>query len=152
MCCIYYSRTKGEGCGHLKSIKAPPFPPSSSPPHPQLPPISQYLFFTERSKVVLMLWFTISVIVCLHVCAGENFYFGYLLANFGERSCPFGFLLVMFCLWCFKCVLFPFGVLNGGNCIDSSSVPSFLFSEIISVHLAIHMPVLLLVHSAVRTA
>ena len=38
----------GEGCGHVKSIKAPP---SKG--------------FTDRSKAVLLLWFTISVIVCL---------------------------------------------------------------------------------------
>ena len=28
--CVYHGRTKGEGCGHVKSIKAPPPPPSNN--------------------------------------------------------------------------------------------------------------------------
>ena len=48
MSCVYHGRTKGEGCGYVKSIKAPPSK-----------------VFTDRSKAVLLMWFTISVIVCL---------------------------------------------------------------------------------------
>ena len=53
MSCVYHSRTKGEGCGHLKSIKAPPAPPTPTPSK----------VFTDRFKAVLLLWFTISTIV-----------------------------------------------------------------------------------------
>ena len=51
MPCVYHGRTKGEGCGHVKSIKAP----SKG--------------FTDRSKAMLLLWFTISVIIslCMYV-------------------------------------------------------------------------------------
>ena len=59
----------------------------------------------------------------LHVCLGIFFVLDSRLATFGKNR-PFGFLLVVFWLWCryFKCVLFPFGVLERkmlGNCIDS---------------------------------
>ena len=46
------------------------------------------------------------------------------LVIFGDRNCPFGFLLVVFWLWCrcFKCVLLSLWCLGRrelGNCIDS---------------------------------
>ena len=82
---------------------------------------------------MLLLWFTISVIVCLHVCLGKMFTLDSRLAILG-RNCPFGFLLVVFFLWCryFKRVLFPFDVLERkvlGYCIKSRSLPSCLFVE-----------------------
>ena len=48
--------------------------------------------FTDRSKAVLLLWFTISVIVCLHVCSGVIFILDSHLDKIWERS----FLLVVF--------------------------------------------------------
>ena len=51
MSCVNHGRTKGEGCGHVKSIYVP----------------QKTDFFTHRSKAVLLLWYTISVIVCLYM-------------------------------------------------------------------------------------
>ena len=72
--------------------------------------------FTDRSKAVLLLWFTISVIVCLHVCPGENF----ILASFLALR-----------LWCFDCSavvsgasFFPFDVLDG-KCLIIVSIPFY---------------------------
>ena len=69
----------------------------------------------------------------LHVCPG-NFFFilDSRLAIFWERNCPFGFLLVVFWLWCscYKCVLLSLWCLGQkmlGNCIEYWSLPSFLF-------------------------
>ena len=83
---------------------------------------------------MLLLWYTISIIVCL----GDFFFIlDSHLAIFGERNCPFGFLLVVFLFLCGAVALsasfFPFGVLYLsclvlGNCIDSGSLPSFLFT------------------------
>ena len=47
MSCLYHGRTEGEVCEHLNRFK-----PSGKN-------------FTDRSKAVLLLRFTISVIVCL---------------------------------------------------------------------------------------
>ena len=60
-------------------------------------------------------------------------YFGQLFGK--ETACPFGFLLLVFWLWCryFKCAFFPFGVLERkvlGNRIDSWLLPFFLFRNI----------------------
>ena len=51
---------------------------------------------------------------------------------FWERNCPFGFALVVFWSWCrcFKCILLSLWYLGWkvlGNCIDSWSLPFFLF-------------------------
>ena len=56
------------------------------------------------------------------------------LANCWERDYPFGFLLVVFWLWChcFKCVLLSLWCLGrkvSDNYIDSWSLPSFLFKQ-----------------------
>ena len=56
------------------------------------------------------------------------------LANFWERNCPFGFLLVMFLLWCrcFKCVLLSLCFLGRtvlGNCIESDHCLPFFYDR-----------------------
>ena len=54
--------------------------------------------------------------MCLHVCSGDFFFIlDSRFANFWERNCSFGFLLIVFLLWCrcFKCALLSFGVLDG---------------------------------------
>ena len=92
--------------------------------------------FTDRSKAMLLLWFTTSVIVCLCMYVRVKFLFWIAVLPF--RICPFGFLLVVFWLCrCFKCVLFYLRCLGrnvSGNCIDSWSLPSFLLSKRTSVH------------------
>ena len=63
VCCFdavmdFYDRNYGEGCAHVKLVKAPPDPP----------PYSQQ-FISDRSKAELLLWFILSVIVRpLSVC------------------------------------------------------------------------------------
>ena len=53
-----------------------------------------------NTRAGLLLWFTVSVIVCLcmsmHVCPGESFILDSRSANFWEINCPFGFLRVVF--------------------------------------------------------
>ena len=44
-------RRKGEDCGHVKSIQAPPLPPTPSG-----------ILFTERSKAVLLSWFIFVIV------------------------------------------------------------------------------------------
>ena len=71
----------------------------------------------------------------LHICPGDNFilgscFFFFLLFFFGKKL-PFGFLLVVFWLWC-RCFVRTFspwclGRKVLGNCIESWSLPSFLF-------------------------
>ena len=76
MSCVYHGRTKDECCDHVKSIQA-----SSPLPLPLL------VIFTDRSKVVLLLWFTISVIVLsLHVCPGESFILDSRSVSIWERN------------------------------------------------------------------
>ena len=90
MSCVYHDRTKGEWPRKIDlSPNTAPHPP---PPHP-----SSSNIFTDRSKAVLLLWFTIFVTVCL--CMFVIVFLG--------RNCPFDFLPVGFSLWCryFKCVL-----------------------------------------------
>ena len=58
----------------------------------------------------------------LRVCPGEFFIAAWPI--FGERNCLFGFLFVVFLLWCFciKCVLLSLWCLGRkvlDNCIDS---------------------------------
>ena len=60
----------------------------------------------------------------LHVCPGASFILDSRLANFGEKNCPFSFLLVVFRVWyrCVKCVLLSLWGLERnvlGDCIDS---------------------------------
>ena len=79
----------------------------------------------------LYFYFTISITV--FVCPGEFFILNSRLANFWERNCPFGFLFVVFWLWCrcFKYVLLSLWWLGRrvlGHCIDSWSLPSFLLA------------------------
>ena len=69
----------------------------------------------------------------LYVCSVESLILNSYLINFWERHCLFGCLLVVFWLWCrcFKCVLLSlwcFGRKVSYNCIDSWSLPSFLFT------------------------
>ena len=85
---------------------------------------------------MLLLWFTISVIVYGFACMSWWFFFilDTRLPNLWERNCPFGFLRVVFWLWCrrFKCVLLSLCSLGRkvvlGNCIDFWSLPFFLYS------------------------
>ena len=80
MPCVYHGRTKGEGCGHVKSIKAP----SKG--------------FTDRSKAMLLLWFTISVIIslCMYVLLIFLFIFNSVWPLVWDRNGPFGILFVVF--------------------------------------------------------
>ena len=76
----------------------------------------------------------------LHVCPGDFFLFWIAVwPVVWERNCPFGFLLEVFWLWClcFKCVIFSLCCLRRGvldNCIDSWSLPSFLFVKCNAAH------------------
>ena len=122
--CLNRGRSKGEDCGHVKSIQAPPPSSTRPPPHPS------EIFFTDRSKAVLLSWF-IFVIVRLWMCVSLTSF------CFGKSNCPFGFLLVMFplgsnyfvfvflSLWCLWWEVWD-------NCIDSWSLPSFLFCVVCS--------------------
>ena len=119
-CRVYHGRTKREGCGYVNSIYVP-----RRPLHTHIHTPSKV--FKDRSKAMLLLWFTISVIVCLcmYVLVIFCFILDSCLAIFcSERNCPFGFLLAVFGLWgrCFKCVLLSLWCLGWkmlGNCIDS---------------------------------
>ena len=44
----------------------------------------------------LLLFYYFCICMSLHVCPGEILILDSRLANFGERNCPFGFLLVVF--------------------------------------------------------
>ena len=94
MSCIYHGRTKIEGSGHENRFKTParPLPPLAPTP---TPPKSN--IFTDSSKAMLLLWFTISVIVCLCIYVLVNFfYFGYpLVYFFAGKELSFWFLLVV---------------------------------------------------------
>ena len=88
--------------------------------------------FTDRSKAVLLLWFTISIIVRLSMYFLLNFLFWIAFwPLLLERNCPLDFLLVVW-LWSvtLSASFFPFGVLEQvfGNCIESWSLRSFLFT------------------------
>ena len=94
------------------------------------PTLTHSIIFTDRSNVVLLLWFTISVIVCLCMYVLViSFILDSRLAYFWINNCPFGLLLVVFWLWCryFKCTLLSLWCLGRkllGNCIDSWSLLS----------------------------
>ena len=63
--------------------------------HPTIHITPEPLYEMVHYKTVL--WFTISVIVYLCMYIGMiNFILDSRLANFWERNCPFGFLLVVF--------------------------------------------------------
>ena len=73
---VYHGTTKGEGCGHVNSIKAPSN------------------IFIDRCKAVLLLWFTISAIVCLCMYVFVTFLIlDSRWAIFGEET-----VLLAFCL------------------------------------------------------
>ena len=101
-----------------------------APPQPRA-------IFTDRSKAVLLLWFTILLIVCVCMYVLVKFIFWIAVWPIvWERNRPFGFLLVVFWLWCrcFKCVLLSLWCLGRkvfGNYIDSWSFPSFLITTLI---------------------
>ena len=74
---VYHGRTKSEGCGHVKSVYLPRSPSK---------------IFTSRFKGMLLLWFTISVIVCLCMYVLVKVLFWIAVWPFlGKRNCPFGF-------------------------------------------------------------
>ena len=101
--CLNRGRSKGEDCGHVKSIYAP-----------------SEILFTDRSKAVLLSWFIFCYSSSLNVCVVLDSH----LATLWESNCPFGFLLVMFpsgssyfvflflSLWCLCWEVWD-------NCIDS---------------------------------
>ena len=72
MSCVHHGRAKGDGCGHVKSILAPPTP-LLPPPTPPPPPPRR--IFTDGSKTVLSaLPF---LLLCVFACMSWwNFYFG----------------------------------------------------------------------------
>ena len=93
MPCVNYGREKGEGCGHVKSIKAVPL-------LIQTPNPSTSNVVTDRSRAALLLWFTMSIIVCLCMYVLVIIFFfildSRLASFFVERNCPFDFLFVVF--------------------------------------------------------
>ena len=108
--CVYHGRTKGEGCGHVKSIQGPP----------PAPPVRFLLtpFQGDASAVdLLFLSLYIFACTCMSWCfLGFFWVFFFFLFFFfffvfffslslfwiavrpiiWERNCPFGFLLVVF--------------------------------------------------------
>ena len=107
MFCVYNSRTKGEGCGHVVSIEAPP-PPSPTPSHQ---PVIFWLIVPKRCFCYGLLYLSLYVFACM---SWWNIFLDSRLAIFGGRNCSFGYLLVVFWLWCryFKCVLLSFRFLG----------------------------------------
>ena len=119
--CVYHGKTKDEGYGHVKSIQVPPPPPL----------MFCWPFQGGTSAVV----YYFCHYMYLHVCPSEMLILDSRLASFWERNWPFGFLLVVFWLWCrcFRCVLLSIWCLvrkvlgNCINCINIWLLPSRLF-------------------------
>ena len=120
--CLNLTRSKGEDCGHVKSIQAP-FPPP--------PPKWNTFHWPFQGGSSVMVYFCYSS--SLNVCVVYIFFvLDSHLATLWESNCPFGFLLVMFqlgssyfvfvflFLWCLWWEVWD-------DCIDSWSLPSFLF-------------------------
>ena len=103
---VYHGRTKVTGFGHVNSI------------------------FTDRSKAVFLLWFTISIILCLCMFVFvQSLFWIAVWSLFGKKllfwhsACNDDCAAVTL-----SASFFPFGVLERkvlGNCIDSWSLPSF---------------------------
>ena len=72
-----HGRTKGEGCGQVKSISAP------------------VIFYLPLQGGASAMVYYFCHCMSLHVCPDENFSMDSRLANFWERIFPFGFLLVV---------------------------------------------------------
>ena len=81
--------------------------------------------FTDRSKAVLLLWFTISVIACLCMyILVKNFLLDSRLANYFGKNLPFWLSAcsVLTVVPFFKCVLLSLSCIERmvlGNCNDS---------------------------------
>ena len=113
MSCVYHGRNRGEGRGHENRFK---------------PPENYYWPFQVCASAVIHYF---CHCVSLHEFPDKIFILDSSLANFWERNCPFGCLLVVFWLWCrcFKCVLLFVWWLGRkvlSNCIESWSLPFFL--------------------------
>ena len=81
---------------------------------------------------------SVIVCICMYVLVKCLFWIA-VWPIFWERNCPFGFLLVVFWLWCqcLMCIFFSLCSLGRkvlGNCIDSLSFPSFLFNLFATHH------------------
>ena len=119
---VHHGKTKGEGCGHVKSIYPPP--PSHSPNprnHPRF-----FLLTVLKRCFCYGLLFIVIVCLCMFVLEKILFWIAVLPLFWGKKLyfCTFGFLHVVFWLWCrcSKCVLFSLWCLGRkvfGDCIDS---------------------------------
>ena len=89
--------------------------------------------FTNRFKAALLLWFTISVIICLCMFVLVKLLFWIAVWPMFGEICPFGFVLVEFWLWCrcFKFALLSLwteGVSNG-TWYQFLTIACFLFTD-----------------------
>ena len=92
------------------------------------------IFFTDRSKVVLLSWFIfVIVFVFEFVCRLHLFVFDSHLATLWESNCPFGFLLVMFSVISCLC-FFRFDV-SDGRCGIIVSIPDHCLPFYFSIQL-----------------
>ena len=83
MSCVYHGRTKGDGCGHVKSIKDPPSKGFTS----------AVVYCCGASAVVYYFCHRMS----LHVCPVDLFLFSIAVWPLvWDRNGPFGILFVVF--------------------------------------------------------